>query len=112
MVAGSAYWESDRTKRKEFDELYEEKKRTEKRDAWIKELEVRDAEDQEYRRMRDRMITGRGVEDKGVTERQAQAIEQKIKEDGRSSIRSVLEHGEGRNDGRILRAARDLWNCR
>jgi hypothetical protein len=45
MVGGSAYWESDRAKRGQFDELSEEKRRKEKRDAWIRELEVRGGED-------------------------------------------------------------------
>ncbi|KAJ9627012.1 Respiratory supercomplex factor 1, mitochondrial [Taxawa tesnikishii (nom. ined.)] len=60
MVGGSAYWESDRAKRKQYEGLLDDKKRQEKRDAWIKELEARDAEEEELRRMRDRMIRGRG----------------------------------------------------
>jgi hypothetical protein len=44
MVAGSYYWESDRTKRKEYDKLQAEKVRIEKRNAWIRELEARDEE--------------------------------------------------------------------
>jgi len=112
MVAGSAYWESDRSKRKQFGDLLEEQKRKEKRDAWIKELEVRDAEDEEYRRMRERVIKGRGAEEKGLTERQAEAVEQRIKEDTVTKIRSVLEPGEAGNDSSILRAAMDLWHGR
>lgn len=108
MVGGSAYWESDRAKRKQYEGLLDDKKRQEKRDAWIKELEARDAEEEELRRMRDRMIRGRGAEEKGLTESQAEAVEGRIK-DGRSVVQSVLEKGEGRGEGPIVRAAQLLW---
>ncbi|GAM89425.1 hypothetical protein ANO11243_074630 [Dothideomycetidae sp. 11243] len=61
MLAGSAYWESDRAKRKQYDELLDEKKRKEKHEQWIKELEVRDAEDQEIREERQRMLQNAAV---------------------------------------------------
>jgi len=47
MLAGSAYWETDRKRRKEFEGLTEEKKKKEKHDAWIRELEARDEENKE-----------------------------------------------------------------
>lgn len=49
IVAGSYYYQHDRDKRKEFEGKVAEKKATEKRDAWIRELEARDREDQEYK---------------------------------------------------------------
>jgi len=49
MLAGSAYWQVDRAKRKEFDGLMDEKKAREKQAAWIKELEARDVEEKEMR---------------------------------------------------------------
>ncbi|EDN98250.1 hypothetical protein SS1G_13108 [Sclerotinia sclerotiorum 1980 UF-70] len=53
MVAGSMYWDSDRKKRKEFEGVLAEQKAKEKNEAWIKELEARDEEEKEMRRMRD-----------------------------------------------------------
>lgn len=49
MVAGSMYWQSDRQKRREFDQVVIERKAKEKRDAWVRELEARDEEDKEMR---------------------------------------------------------------
>jgi len=108
MVAGSVYWEKDRSKRKEYDELLGEKKRTEKRDAWIRELEIRDAEDTERRNMRDRLAKGRAAEEKGLREKQAEALEQKIRDDSRPYVRSVLEQTEERRPN-VLEACMDLW---
>jgi hypothetical protein len=45
LVVGSSYWKGDREKRKEFDKVEGERRRVEKRERWLKELEVRDEED-------------------------------------------------------------------
>ena len=47
MVGGSVYWEGDRSKRRQYDALVDEKKKKEKHEAWIKELEVREEEEKE-----------------------------------------------------------------
>jgi len=111
MVAGSVYWEKDRSKRKEYDELLVEKKRTEKRDAWIRELEIRDAEDTERQMLRDRLAKGRAAEEKGLREKQAEALEKKIREDTTPYVRSVLEPTEEKRSS-ILDACMDLWRTR
>lgn len=49
IVAGSSYWKGDREKRKEFEELEKERKRVEKRERWLAELENRDREDREFK---------------------------------------------------------------
>ncbi|KAI9743550.1 MAG: Respiratory supercomplex factor 1, mitochondrial [Claussenomyces sp. TS43310] len=49
MVAGSMYWQTDRQRRKDFDKVVAERKAKEKNEAWIRELEARDREDQEMR---------------------------------------------------------------
>lgn len=46
MVAGGMYYSADRHKQKELWKLQQEQEAEEKRIKWIKELEVRDAEDQ------------------------------------------------------------------
>ncbi|KAG9234653.1 putative altered inheritance of mitochondria protein 31, mitochondrial [Amylocarpus encephaloides] len=56
MVAGSVYWDSDRRKRKEFDSAVDERKKKEKNEAWIRELEVRDQEEKEIKAARERRI--------------------------------------------------------
>lgn len=54
LVVGSSYWKGDREKRKEFDKVEGERRRIEKRERWLKELEVRDEEDKMLRREAER----------------------------------------------------------
>ena len=49
MVGGSLYYKSDRLKRGEYVKLKEKQKAQEKREKWIRELEIRDQEDKEWR---------------------------------------------------------------
>ncbi|KAJ5812087.1 hypothetical protein N7474_008388 [Penicillium riverlandense] len=49
LVAGGMYFKSERQQRKEFEKAVEMRKAQEKRDAWLRELEVRDKEDREWR---------------------------------------------------------------
>ncbi|KAF2717612.1 hypothetical protein K431DRAFT_341243 [Polychaeton citri CBS 116435] len=99
MVVGSAYWEEDRSKRKEYDTLLEDKKKKEKHEAWLKELEARDQEEDELRRIRDGIIKGR----KG-----------KRAEDGEGKAASVLEECEKgwRGEIGVLMAVRGLWESK
>jgi len=105
MLVGSIYWESDRKKRNEYDELIEDKKRKERHESWLKELEARDEEEQEFKRMRDKM-----VQDK-VSEKQLQRQRAAAK-DQSSVVQSVLEDREKRRDGPVMAAIRALWNAR
>lgn len=54
LVVGSSYWKGDREKRKEFDKVEGERRRVEKRERWLRELEVRDEEDKALRREAER----------------------------------------------------------
>ncbi|THX06240.1 hypothetical protein D6D18_02922 [Aureobasidium pullulans] len=112
MVAGSAYWEKDRNKRKEYNDLVDEKKKKDKRDAWIKELEARDDEEKEIAAMKKRLAQARGAEEKRLSEEKARAVEAKIQSDTSGIIRSVLEAGESRYDSPLMNAARKLWQSR
>ncbi|KAJ5895201.1 hypothetical protein N7495_006892 [Penicillium taxi] len=49
LVVGGMYYKTERAQRREFDQAVEERKQQEKRDAWLRELEVRDKEDREWR---------------------------------------------------------------
>jgi ribosomal protein S11 len=53
LVVGSMYWKTDRQKRKEFDAVVLERKAKEKNEAWIRELEARDAEEKQFQAMRE-----------------------------------------------------------
>lgn len=52
LCVGSVYWKEDRQKRKHYEGLLGDKRAAEKRDAWIKELEARDEEDERERKRR------------------------------------------------------------
>lgn len=121
MIGGQAYWASDRAKRNEYEGLLDEKKRKEKHESWIKELEARDQEEQEMKDMRRRLKQARG---EALTEKQAQALESTIKSDGTGVAKaveskgakigddvqqSVLEEGEKKSEGSIMKAVRSLW---
>ncbi|PNS21820.1 Respiratory supercomplex factor 1, mitochondrial [Sphaceloma murrayae] len=93
MLAGSAYWETDRAKRRQYDELSEEKKRKDKHEQWIKELEVREEEEQEMRKIRREMMRGSAPAEKEASENQSK------------NIRSVLEATESRSGFRITTQA-------
>lgn len=94
MVAGSAYWESDRAKRKQYDGLVDEKKKKEKHEAWLRELEARDEEEQELRKLRDKIIAESG------------------KKNRQNEVNSVIEECEERREGPVTMAARRLWESR
>ncbi|KAF2140893.1 uncharacterized protein K452DRAFT_251677 [Aplosporella prunicola CBS 121167] len=98
MYVGSMYWKEDREKRKEYENLSEEKKRLEKRDAWIRELEARDEEDKAMRAKMEKLKQRK-------KESEAAAAAAASKE--ASETRSALEGSEERGLG-VMEAVRAL----
>lgn len=49
LVAGNMYWSKDRSKRKEYNKMMEEKEAIAKRDRWLRELEMRDEEEKAWK---------------------------------------------------------------
>lgn len=49
VVAGGIFYKDERMRRKAFEMKLDEKKQTEKREKWLRELEARDKEDREWR---------------------------------------------------------------
>ncbi|KAI9652373.1 MAG: Respiratory supercomplex factor 1, mitochondrial [Alyxoria varia] len=104
LCVGSVYWKGDREKRKYYQGLLSEKRAQEKRDAWIRELEVRDEEDskererrQERRRVRREMEGKEGVQVEGSEAQSPMRDEDWMRLVG---------------GGRILGSAMLLWNRR
>ncbi len=93
MILGSVYYQKDRDKRKKFEGALAERKSQEKRDAWIRELEIRDEEDKLTNLRRD-----------GVRMAVKEGVKEGLKESG---IESALEMRERRGLG-ILAAVADL----
>ncbi|KAI7642808.1 hypothetical protein KC319_g12903, partial [Hortaea werneckii] len=119
MVLGSAYWESDRKKRGEYNDLLEDKKKKEKHEAWLKELEAREEEEVHLRKIRDNIIQQK-VEEKRTASRmsegEAREVEDRARDSmtqnkgGWGSIRSAVEENERR--GPIVEAVSKLWQSR
>ena len=118
MLAGSIYWEGDRSKRRQYEGLVDEKKKKDKHAAWIRELEIRDQEEEELRKIKAKITAGQAAERKKLTEGEKRGVESSIREDaaqhkgGFASTKSVLEDSEVRRDGPILAAVRSLWTRR
>jgi len=103
IVAGSTYWKSDRETRKEFEKVEGEKRRVERRDKWLAELEARDVEEKEFReRMRGR---GRGREEGGNAK-----VTATVREGGEVMVpeEQVVTVDEGKGGG-ITDAVKGLW---
>jgi len=91
MIAGSMYWQTDRQKRKEFDKVVEERKAREKNEAWIRELEVRDEEEKDFRRIREARRRGVSVDVVRKEELAKEAAKPKAKKEENKG--KVLEKG-------------------
>jgi hypothetical protein len=93
MIAGSVYWQTDRQKRKEFDKVVEERKAREKNEAWIRELEARDEEEKDIRRMMEARRRGVSVD---VVRNEDEEKEAKKMEEGKGKVLDQLvEKGAG-----------------
>lgn len=90
MLAGSAYWQQDREKRKEFDGVIAEKKAKEKNEAWIKELEARDEEEKHIKAVREARRQGLPP----PKEKKVDVVQKDI-EDGNGAT-SVVDASEGK----------------
>jgi hypothetical protein len=68
LVAGNMYWQKDRVKRKEYEKQVAQKERMDKRDRWLRELEMRDEEDKAWKERMAKKARGAAEEAKGVTD--------------------------------------------
>jgi hypothetical protein len=96
MLAGSAYWQSDREKRKEFDGVLAEKKAKEKNEAWIRELEARDEEAKQIKAEREARRQGlsppSGVAEKVKEKARVAKAEVEKRVD---AVQTTVEEGKG-----------------
>ncbi|KAK4696728.1 hypothetical protein P7C71_g1231, partial [Lecanoromycetidae sp. Uapishka_2] len=103
MIGGSFYYNADRLKRKEFTNLIAKKKAQEKKEAWIRELEARDAEDKEWREKMGK------VRDMKREEAEREALEEKRRREGRSDDgKGLIETVKGKlKDAKETELARE-----
>lgn len=108
MLAGSIYWESDRSKRKQYNGLVKEKEQKEKYEAWLRELEIRQEEEEELKRMRKKIVDAQAAERQRAMEG-GQGIDRTP--GSFESVKSPVEASE-LNEGSILAEVRRLWERR
>ncbi|KAL4878419.1 hypoxia induced protein conserved region-domain-containing protein [Aspergillus karnatakaensis] len=99
VVAGGVYYKAERTQRREFEQALELKRGQEKRDAWLRELEIRDKEDKEWR------------ERHAAIEAAAKEASKKPASPEQDAARSALEPADEKSIG-VLNAVRDLMSRR
>lgn len=70
LVTGNLYWQKDRVKRKDYEKMKAETDRKEKRERWLRELEMRDEEDREWKDRLAKKTRGVSADEdtRGVTE--------------------------------------------
>ena len=101
VVAGSYYYAEEREKRKEFTGILAERKAQEKRDAWIRELEVREEEDREIEKEK-LARTKRLKEREAALKERAEALEQREKERA-AAFATAAKGNDGKEmEGKIL----------
>ena len=98
MLGGSYYYNADRLKRNEYVKLKKQREAQEKKDAWIRELEARDAEDTEWRiklgKVRDvqkEEAETRAMEEKRARDAAAKAQNTNANDDGRGVIAAIRQ---------------------
>lgn len=70
------YWQKDRVKRKDYEKMKAETDRKEKRERWLRELEMRDEEDKAWKERLAKKTRGASEEVRSVTD----AVAEKTKE--------------------------------
>lgn len=108
MLAGSIYWETDRSKRKQYNGLVKEKEQKEKYEAWLRELEIRQEEEDELKRMRKKIVDAQAAERRKSMEG---GKEMDSTPGSFESVKSPVEESELR-EGSILAEVRRLWERR
>lgn len=114
-VGGSMYYKTEREQRKALQRALDEKKAQEKRDAWLRELEVRDQEDRDWRERHAAMeMRAKEAEKLGVQQQRGreEVQETQKREVDMDVVRSVEEDGDkdggkGKGGG-VLDAVREL----
>ncbi|KAJ9658456.1 Respiratory supercomplex factor 1, mitochondrial [Coniosporium apollinis] len=103
MLAGSVYWSKDRDKRKEFEGMVAERKRQDKHQAWLRELEARDVEEKMFRA---RLERARERHRQGDFSEEPQERVDQGREGPQGAVESVVEEAKEKGAG-VLRTVRE-----
>lgn len=106
MLAGSVYWSKDRDKRKEFEGVVAERKRQDKHQAWLRELEARDVEEKMFRARLERARERHRQGDFSEEREDVMGEERGGPEGPETSVGSVVEEAKEKGQG-VLRTVRE-----
>jgi hypothetical protein len=107
LVAGGMYYQTERRQRREFETAVEERKSQEKRDAWLRELEIRDKEDRDWRERHAAIEAA--AKEAGKKNTPAQTAEQKPEQKPeQDAARAPIEAGDENRSLGVLNAVREL----
>lgn len=107
LVAGGMYYQTERRQRREFETAVEERKSQEKRDAWLRELEIRDKEDRDWRERHAAIEAA--AKEAGKKKAPAQTAEQKPEQKPeQDAARAPIEAGDENRSFGVLNAVREL----
>lgn len=119
VVAGGMYFKTERQQRREFEKVVEARRAQEKRDAWLRELEIRDQEDREWRERH--AAIENAAKEAGKTTATGAAVttgkrEKMIPADGppteslseQNNVRAAVELADQKKTGGVLDAVRAL----
>jgi urease gamma subunit len=118
MLAGSMYWQEDRNKRKEFEGVLAEKTRQEKREKWIRELEIRDEEEKAMKaQLAQRRARREGRDELGNIKERVGGVAESVKETAADGVtkgeelmedaREKVEEGKKESKG-VLQSVKEL----
>ncbi|EEP77898.1 conserved hypothetical protein [Uncinocarpus reesii 1704] len=96
-VGGGFYYQAERAQRKELERAVADKKAQAKRDAWLRELEIRDQEDREWRERHE--AVGKAAKEAGNKPKEANLDAPKV---------PTKESEEAKPTGGILDAVKSL----
>ncbi|PYH92331.1 altered inheritance of mitochondria protein 31, mitochondrial [Aspergillus ellipticus CBS 707.79] len=110
VVCGGMYYKTERQQRKDFEQAVEARKSQEKRDAWLRELEIRDQEDKNWR---ERHAAIEAAAKEATEKSKMPASEQDAAEKSKKPVaeqdaaRSAIEPSEEKSIG-VLSAVKEL----
>lgn len=99
VVGGGMYYQTERKQRREFERALEAQRNQEKRDAWLRELEIRDEEDREWRQRH------AAIEAAAKEAGRRKAADEKPEQD---SARAPIEESDEKKSSGVLGAVKKL----
>lgn len=110
LVGGGLYYQTERRQRREFDQAVEARKHQEKRDAWLRELEIRDQEDREWKERHAAIAAAKEAGKRKTPPANAETTDAKNSDQKaeHDAARGSVEEGDEKKSRGVLDAVRNL----